>query len=87
MAGGVACDEFGAGELDCVADGLEDAVWLDVEPDEDVWLEHPAVMIAMAIVPASVVRFNRTGHSFASKSVCCTHHTGNSRPERHHLKH
>jgi hypothetical protein len=60
--GVVGCDEVGVGELGCVPDGLEDGVWVDVEPDGDVPLEHPAVITATATMPATVNLFSRTGH-------------------------
>ena len=70
--GGVAgCDEAVVGELD--AD-----VSLDVEADGVLPLEQPAVMTAMATIPVIAVRFSRTRNSFARRSICCTHLTGNS---------
>ncbi|MFZ1175860.1 MAG: hypothetical protein WAO15_06235, partial [Mycobacterium sp.] len=69
--GVVGCGEAGVGEL-------EDGVCRDVEPDGDLPVEQPAVMTAMATIPATILWFSLTGHSFAPGDLsCCRHHTGN----------
>jgi hypothetical protein len=62
--GVVGCDDVAVGELVCVSDGLADGVCCDVESDDDVLFEHPAVITATATIPAIVNRFSRTGRSF-----------------------
>jgi hypothetical protein len=58
-------DDVGAAELVCVADALEDAVDVDVDPEDESLLEHPAAITATAMSPAIENRFSCIGPSIA----------------------
>ncbi|GAA3567402.1 hypothetical protein GCM10023077_50380 [Mycolicibacterium helvum] len=64
--GGVgAADEVAAAELDEMAAALDDAAWLDVGPEDESLLEHPAATSATAVSPAIENRVSCIGTSIA----------------------
>ncbi|OYN82667.1 hypothetical protein CG716_00110 [Mycolicibacterium sphagni] len=68
-AGAAADDEVAVAELDCVADAFEDGVVLDVDPEDESLLEHPAAISATAAILAIDNRFSCIGTSIAQRAA------------------